>query len=266
MTDQASTAHNGVGGGASPVQVPGGGNPSHSGSASQAVPPGSAPASGDQPRSFDQAESGPTRPGYPQGYGQAGGPQGYAQTQGYGSHGGGPQGYAPAGYAPQGVTRAAGKPSPIGPILMLLGVVLAVVGIFLPWNHHMEVVDSASGGFSYEPGDAMNAFDQVEVNQDMGRAYGTLMLVAIILALLACLAVLISAVGSLVSRAPARGLRVLGLLGAIVGLLGTLGVLGGYLALGAVHEGEIGMWIYGLSFIPALVGAIILRASGRSRA
>lgn len=139
---------------------------------------------------------------------------------------------------------------------MILGAVAAVVSLFLPWNHDMVMVDVPGGGFTYEKGEAWNAFDQISVNQDAGRTYGTLMLIAVIVALAACVVVLIAALGALLARPRGRGLGVLGLVAAILGLVGTLGILLGYVALGATQEGDIGMWIYGLSFIPVLIGAI----------
>lgn len=177
-----------------------------------------------------QSQPGPTSP--------------YGPVAGYG---------APPPFAHSGARE---RLRPVGPLLMILGAIAAIIALFLPWNYDLVQVDAPEGGFTYENGEAWNAFDQIGVNQDAGRSYGTLMLIAIILALACCVAVFISALGTLLARPRGKGLGVLGIIAAVLGLIGTLGVLLGYVVLGATHEGAIGMWIYGLSFIPVLIGAI----------
>lgn len=144
------------------------------------------------------------------------------------------------------------KARPLGPILMILGVVAAIVSLFLPWNHHMELAHG-DGGLTVEKKEAMNAFDQILVNMDAGRSYGLLMLIAVLLAIACCVVVVVASVMAL-SRPGSGG--TLALVGAIVGLIATAGVFLGYVGLGAVHEAEFGMWIYAASFVPVLIGAI----------
>lgn len=161
--------------------------------------------------------------------------------------------YAGQGNYPQSTHQGQPpKARPLGPILMILGVVAAIVSLFLPWNHHMEFVHG-EGGLSVEKKEAMNAFDQILVNMDAGRSHGLLMLIAVLLAIACCVVVVVASVMAL-SRPGSGG--TLALVGAIVGLIATAGVFLGYLGLGAAHEAEFGMWIYAASFVPVLIGGI----------
>ncbi len=139
---------------------------------------------------------------------------------------------------------------------MLLGTIACVVGVFLPWNYELVPVDTPGGGYGFADGDPWNGLDQMTINMDNGRFYGALMLVAFVVALVACVGSLVAAIGTLTARDPGRGLGVLALISAILGILATLGTIVGYLALGATHEMALGVWVFGLSFIPVLIGSI----------
>ena len=228
--------------------------PPHTGS----QPTYGAPQTGSQPTYGAPQTGGQPTYGAPQTGGQPtyGPPQGGAQAP-YGQQPGFPQqqafGAQPAWGGPQTAPR---RLRPVGPLLMILGVLACVISLFLTWNVDQEFVDSPDGGITVVDGESWNAFDQISVNQDAGRFYGTLMLVAIIIALLCCVGALISALVTLVARPAGKGAGAIALTAGILGLVATLGVIIGYMVLGASHEIHIGGWLYGFSFIPVLIGAI----------
>ena len=197
--------------------------------------------------------------GYPQQASQASfqQPAGYPQqgypSQGFPQQAGGPQGYGAPAAGQQG---GKGPLRAVGPLLMVLGAIIAIVAMFLTWNHDHEYIYGPDGGLTAVKGEAWNGWDQIGINLDAGRIYGTLMLIAFILTILASLLVLIAAIVTLAARPAGKGMGALALSGAVIGLLGTLGVMLGYLALGATDETTFAMWLYGFSFIPVLVGAI----------
>lgn len=162
----------------------------------------------------------------------------------------------PAGGPMTGWAPAARPVRPIGALLMIFGAVVAVLATFLTWNHDHDLVDAPDGGLTPVPTDVWNGWDQIEVNIRQGRVYGTLMLVAFIIAILAAVMVIAAAIIALTARSVGIGAGVLALAGALIGLVGTLGVMLGYLALGATDETTFVMWLYGFSFVPVLIGAI----------
>lgn len=206
----------------------------------------------------------PDGPWHPQGPSSFPGPHG-PQQFGPGAHG--PQQFGPGPRpmpappsprpGPAQNRPPAPKPRvrPVGPLLLVLSAIGAIVAIFLPWNHGQKLVSVPGGGMRFDKAEMWNGLQQAVVNIENDRIYGWLMIIAYLVTALACLVCVIAAIVALASP----GGRVAGPLawaGVALGLLGTLGVFGGYAVLGALHEGEWGMWVYGFSFLPGLLGAI----------
>lgn len=140
------------------------------------------------------------------------------------------------------------KMRPIGPILLLLAVAACAIGVFLPWQ------PSSDGFFGHA--DDWNGFDQMMVNIDNGRVYGALMMVSFIVAGVSALCLVVAAFGALATGGTQRWPGVIAIIFAILGLIATAGMLVGYVSLGATDFIGIGTWIYGLSGVVMLLGAI----------
>lgn len=161
----------------------------------------------------------------------------------YGAPGGDPGQHPPT--RPPQPERPPGKDAHkhliAGPILMILGVALCAVGVMLPWNPQ-----------ALAKGEAWNGVEQAMVNIEEGRIYGWLMVVAFGVAAVAGLLALIAAALAMTRRAAA----VPAVTATVLGLVATLGVLSGYVAMEALDESTVGMWLYGASFLPVLIGAV----------
>lgn len=205
----------------------------------------------------------PQQPGTaPAGYGQA--PAAYGQPQpGFGQ----PQ--ATAAAAPQlNFVRAEAPKLPplssngmIGALLMLFGAVVCVISTLLVWNYDLDIVDAPGGGITFAEGEAWNGWQQAMVNVEAGRGTGPMMLTSLVLAVLAAVVVIaIAALALLGRKAQASSV---GLIAAWTGFAASGLMVFGYLGLGATESMQIGVWLYGISFLPALVGAFMLRSAGR---
>lgn len=159
-------------------------------------------------------------------------------------------------------THAVGGPAaPVGPrgrpvvgaVLMILGVALCAISVLLPWNYGREYTVTDAGVIAHED-QAWNAFDIVALTLNEHGPEGVLLPIALILALLSAVATIALAAAALAGSARLPGALVL--TPATVGMAATLGTLIGYFALGFSHQMDVGVWLFGLSFVPVLIGAI----------
>lgn len=184
-------------------------------------------------------------PGYPAQPGYAAQPNYAAQP-----------GYPPApGYPHQPGPQLAGKRLIVGPLLMIIGAIVTVVSMFLPWNYDIEWT-TGQGGVSMSRGEAINVFTQIVWNVEAGRPYGYLQLAAVVLAFVAVAIVVIVAIMAMTSPRPSKKLGGVAIAAGILGMVATLGVFSGYAVLGALGEAAYGMYIYAVAFIPAMIGAV----------
>lgn len=167
-----------------------------------------------------------------------------------------PPGFGATPFGGPGPAPGKAPVKPLGPILMILGAIAAVVATFLTWYTDTEWVEAPGGGITAAEGKGRNAFEQADLVSGNDGGLGALFWIALIVALAACLAVLIAAIGTLLARPVGKGLGVLGLVAAILGLIATVGLLIGFFAIAGGHHLEMAVWLFGLSFVPVLIGAI----------
>lgn len=83
---------------------------------------------------------------------------------------------------------------------------------------------------------------------------GVLLLIALIVALACAVLLLALAVAAVVTATRLPGALLV--IPAVLGLVATVGTLIGYFALGFSEEMHVGARLFGLSFVPVLVGAV----------
>lgn len=143
------------------------------------------------------------------------------------------------------------------PILLLMSPLLILVGMLLPWFTAFR--SHSSDGASMGPRHDLNGLTVVlQATHNGFGGLAVLLLLAFLLAFLTAVVGAILGIVALATGVKGRGLGAVALVCAMIGLVGTLGVLFFYLATpsSASNHMGIGVWVYSLAMIPALIGSI----------
>lgn len=159
-------------------------------------------------------------------------------------------GYPQPGSSRSAPTTGASPGRAIGPILMILGVVMNIISLFLAWFQRSRSHGGPDSGVRMGGGESYNVFALLDYVLRQDAIIGAGYLTALVLAGLASVLVLIAANMSLSGR-PSGGLA---MTGAIIGLFATVGICVGFLLTAGTLTG-VGLGVFGVSFIPVLIGA-----------
>lgn len=154
--------------------------------------------------------------------------------------------------APVPATRAG---SSAAGVLLLASGVLALISMVLPWLRGSAFDSSSGSGGIRVRSVTWNGLTWAAQGVKVENTLGYLLVLALILALTGALL----AIGAGILALGAKSVKAMAVAAAVIGLVATLGTMGTVVVLSEGHlKGfQFGFFVFGLSFLPALLGAIL---------